>query len=239
MINKQLLSSSIIFILLFGSCAPAGSKYPPNKPFSPVVDLKYVDLSPLSGVPCAAPCWHNLVVEKSTKEQTLVTLGTLGFIDQTSIKEITSRYWDPSYETHDSALATTITASCLEPKDMQCYEFDFVINVLKRIIIFPNYTITLQDTVDYFGNPTCVSLFQWGAECAGCGINFSWDNRQISVSVLDTRCGDGSDLCVSIRRGGEIPPDYVIQTIVYYPQAWMGHNSQECFSLPGFAETIP
>lgn len=239
MSSKNRPSCWVILVLLIGSCAPAGSKYPPNKPFSPVVDLKYVDLSPFSGVPCVAPCWHNLFVDESTKEQTLVTLGTLGFIDQSSMKETLTRYWEPSYETYDSVPAKTIYANCKEPKDMRCYAFDFVGNILKRIIIFPNYTITLQDTVEYFGTPTCVSLFQWGAECAGCGFDFSWDNRQISVSVLDTRCGDGSDLCVSIRHGGKIPPDYVIQTIVYYPQAWIGHDSQECISWPGFEETNP
>jgi len=239
MSSKRILSCWVVLILVTGGCAPAGSKHPPNEPFSPIVDLKYVDLSPFSGVPCAAPCWHNLFVDKSTKDQTLVTLGTLGFIDQSSIKETLSSYWDPSYESHDAVSGIMISANCNEPEDLRCYEIDFVANILKRIIIFPNYTITLQDTVQYFGIPTCVSLFQWGAECAGCGIDFRWDDRQISVDVLDQRCGDGSDLCVSIRHRGKIPPDYVIDTIVYYPPAWIGHNSQECIPWPGFEETIP
>ena len=239
MINKKLLSSSIIFVLLFGSCAPAGSKHPPNEPFSPVVDLKYADLSSFSGVPCAAPCWHNLFVDKSTMEQTLVTLSTLRFIDQSSIIETTGGYWDPSYETHDSVPIRIIYANCIEPKDMKCVEFNFMGNLLKTIIIFPNYTITLQDTVEYFGTPTEVSLFYWGAECAGCGISFSWDDRQISVSVLDTRCSDGVALCTTIRYGGKIPPDYVVQVITYYSAAWIGYGSPESLPWPGFEETIP
>jgi len=239
MINKKLLSCWAVFVFLVGSCAPAGSKYPPNKPFSPVVDLKYIDLSPFSGVPCAAPCWHNLLIDKSTKEETLVTLGTLGFIDLASIKETTTGYWDPSYESHDSVWARSILADCKEPSGVRCYQFEFLNNILKSILIFPNYTITLQNAVEYFGTPTCVSLFEWGAECAGCGIAFSWDNRQISVSVLDTRCGDGTDLCVSIRHGGKIPPDYVVQVINYYSQAWVDNNVQECFQWSGFDETNP
>ena len=239
MLNRKTLSRRIIFVFLLVSCAPAGSKYPPNEPFSPIVDLKYIDLSPFSGIPCAAPCWHNLFVDKSTKEQTLVTLGTLKFVDQFSIKETLGGYWDPSYETYDSISATTINVNCQEPKDMSCYKLDFVGNILKRLFIFPNYTITLKDTVDYFGVPTEVSLYHWGAECAGCGISFSWDDRQISVSVLDTRCSDGAALCTTIRHGGKIPPDYVVDQITYYSQAWIGYSSPESFPWPGFEETSP
>jgi hypothetical protein len=117
---------------------------------------------------------------------------------------------------------------------VRCYGFDFVNNVLKRIFIFPNYTITLQDSVNYFGEPTCLALHGWGAECQGCDIAFSWLTLQLSVSVLDKRCSDGAELCVAIGHGGKIPPDYVIQTIVYYSQAWNNNKLQECTQWPGF-----
>ena len=121
---------------------------------------------------------------------------------------------------------------------MKCVEFNFVGNLLKTIIFFPNYTITLQDTVEYFGPPTEVSLYE-SAQCLGCGISFSWDDRRISVSVLDTRCSDGAALCKTIGHGGKIPPDYVVEIIGYYSQAWIGYNSTESLPWPGFEETVP
>jgi len=201
--------------------------------------MKYVDLSPISGNPCAAPCWHNLTIDKSTKEETLAALRSLEFIDQHSIKETSSAYWDPSYESHDSLPAQTIRASCREPAGLNCFLFDFVNGILKRIFIFPNYTITLQDAVNYFGEPSCLSLGGWGAECHGCDIQLSWDARQLLVSVLDKRCGEGTELCGAIRQGGKIPPDYVVQTIVYYSEAWKDNESQECFQWTGFEGAVP
>ncbi len=228
---------SIILLFLITGCAPTGSKEPPNKPFTPIVDPNFIDLSLITGVPCSAPCWHNLTVDKSTKEETLAVLKTLTFIDQSSIKETTSNYWDPSFnKNYDSVPSQTIMTNCKNPQAESCFEFEFVNDNLKRIFIFPNYTITLQDAVTYYGAPSCVILGAWGAECAGCNIQLNWDNRQLSASVLDKRCGDGTDLCISLRHGGKIPPDYVVQTIVYYSQAWIDNDVQECFPWPGFSE---
>ncbi len=237
MLNKKLLSCWVILVFTVAGCAPSGSKYPPDKPYSPIVDSKYIDLSPFSGIPCAAPCWHNITVDESTKEETLVILKSLGFIDQASIKETTSGYWDPSYESHDSVSAKTLLVNCKEPSDTPCLQLDFVNSILKRIIIFPNYTITLLDAVTYFHDPSCLSLHGWGAECLGCGLDLSWDKRQLSVSVLDQRCSDGAKLCSAIGHGGKVPPDYVVDTIVYYSQAWVSSKAQECLPWPGFEET--
>lgn len=231
---KRILPTVILVLVVLAGCLPAGSKYPPNKPFSPIVDVQYMDLSLITGVPCAAPCWHGLTVDKSTKKETLTVINSLAFVDPSSIHETESGYWDPSYKSGESVAAVEITANCKKPEGKECFLFEFVGNILKDIYYFPNYTMTLQDAVNYFGKPSCLTNFGWGAECLGCGIRLIYDTRQLSVSVLDKRCGEGAELCSAIRQGGKIPPDYVVDTIVYYSQAWVGYSMRECFAWPSF-----
>ena len=47
-----------------------------------------IDKSPFTDVPCSAPCWHGLVIGKSSESQVRSTLSALPFLDQSTIQYI-------------------------------------------------------------------------------------------------------------------------------------------------------
>ena len=47
-----------------------------------------IDKSPFTDVPCSAPCWHGLVIGKSSASEVRSTLSVLPFINQKTIRYI-------------------------------------------------------------------------------------------------------------------------------------------------------
>src|SRR5947207_7639708 len=82
---RQLLIMSIVGLFVFGC-----SHSTPISAFPSTPSAEQVDKNPFPGIPCAAPCWHGLQINKSSKEDVLSTLDRLPFIDHNSYKEYTT-----------------------------------------------------------------------------------------------------------------------------------------------------
>lgn len=173
------------------------------------------DLSILTGQPCKAPCWYNLILDKSSQQEVLDTLANLSFIDSASIHSQDSYWWGV---TPDEPLpAIMILANCRQPSTEICVRITIFEDKVKSISLFPNYRLAFDEVVSRLGNPNYIRADMYGPECIGCILKFSWLElpMEISVTRIDRRCVAGAKVCEAIQDGGKIPKDLEVEEITY------------------------
>lgn len=180
-----------------------------NKDISP--DL--MDKSPFTGIPCAAPCWHNLMVGESEESVVMSTLSTLTFIEQNSVRlhEMSIEGLDP----YTTIQGSRITASCKQPS-RQCLSLDIAGDILTRINIELNYEITLGQAIEYLGRPSYVGYIWVSLEQPSCEVTLVWSDRQLVLAskVFDAY-NDVEANCGAIRDSGKPRANLLIVHAMY------------------------
>ena len=134
----QIFKMMIIGAFLFGCVEQTATPSPDQ-----------IDMSPFTGIPCAAPCWHSLMIGKSSESDIISTIPTLSFIDQNSV------YYHrmPSMSTLAPDVfgeGVEITANCVN-SEKQCLTIQAVENILTEISIVLNYQIKVDEAIGYLG----------------------------------------------------------------------------------------
>jgi hypothetical protein len=196
------------------------------------------DQSILTDEPCKAPCWYNLIADKSSKQDALNVLTNLPFIDSTSIRTQNATWWGTTPE--ESLPAILILANCIEP-DVECVNILVLGDIVKYIKIYPNYKITFDEVVNHLGNPDNISTLPYGIECLGCILIFNWSlpSMEISITRNDRRCKAGNEMCQAISNGGKIPIGLEVEEIAYIgsvPLYWQTYSQEYEMPWPGFVE---
>jgi hypothetical protein len=163
-----------------------------------------VDKSFMSGKPCAAPCWYGLRLGESTEQDLKATLAQLEFVDQTSIRE--------GYATLASnELATRIDFGCIQPREKECGNADFLHGKLHALRMTVGYELTFKEAVQKLGPPDYISHWLYHPEVSGCVITLYWPNQQIYL-----RNYSDTDLaCQKLDSGIGVDPGTNVSGIVY------------------------
>jgi hypothetical protein len=197
---------------------------------TPTSALSILDWGLLSDQPCRAPCWYGLELEKSTKADVIATLQNLPWIDQGTIKESPSGYWDP--DTQKNLPATLISAEC-RASERHCVGLELFDDrlIAIRFNLKSNILVLIEDLVEYFDPPEFVRT---GIGRDGtCSINLTWWNQQI-MAVSDVP--NGRKLCATIENGGRLDKNLAIDGILYELPESLRYEVQEGNPWPGFTE---
>lgn len=232
LINRRIQFCINLLVILFTSgCGISITSEAPTQ--TATMDLRLVDNSLFTYVPCQAPCWYGLVPGKSTEADSMKTILRLSFLDPQSIEFHATSYFDPIAQ--KSVKAKLITVNCITPKEQQCVGLTLVDDNLKRIGQFPNYPVTLQYAVDYLSPPDYIQVIP--SFTPGCELGFVWVDRKIILSHTDP---NSNTLCEKIRKGARIDPQLMIHSISYVmPNDISLSTIPEAgrdFLWPGFAE---
>ena len=192
-----------------------------------------IDKSPFTGLPCAAPCWHDLTVGKSDEKDVLSTISTLTFIDQDTVKS--HRMSMPTIDYRNYASGVEITANCTQ-SNQQCLAIKVVDNILTNIDVFLNYEITADETIAYLGNPDYIGYDNLGGERVICGVYLVWSNTQL-VLVSISEGSQGANSCHLVRDTGKVSSNALISKVSYVSIAGMKNllatGSGEFFKFSG------
>lgn len=190
MIIKQRLTYWILIVIgtfLFG-CSKIS--LPPDQ----------MDKSTFTGTPCAAPCWHGLMIGKSNESDVLSTLPTLTFIDQNAI--FVHRMSMSTFDLSNYAPGAEITARCISNQE-SCLTLDVVDDILTDIEVVLNYEIKLDEAIGYLGSPDYIGYQLMGAEHVTCEVDLVWGSKQL---VLASDAFTGSNIennCAIVRDKGK------------------------------------
>lgn len=188
---------------LFG-CAEPTTTPSPNQ----------IDKSPFTGIPCAAPCWHGLMIGQSNESDVMSTLPTLTFINQNTINvhyiqslpSLDPSIWEPGVE---------VTASCINATK-QCLTIRVVDNLLTEVVTVMNYDIRVDETIKYLGDPDYVGFDRAGGEQIACQVYLIWKEKQL---VLVSQIFEGANAveknCYVIRDTGKVSSGLLISEARY------------------------
>jgi hypothetical protein len=205
----QIIITSLFTFILAGC-----NSFSVSTPTFSSVPSELTDQSVLTNQPCKAPCWYNIIPDQSSTQEVVDVLSNLAFIDTFNIHILRSNWWATSPD-EDPVPAFNIKGFCTQPTQDLCVEITIVKDKVKRIIIFPNYKLTLEEIVDNWGNPDYMLSFPYGAECSGCTVILSWSRSSIEVTSVDRRCVEGGNICKMIHDGGKIPHGFIVDQIIY------------------------
>jgi hypothetical protein len=171
-----------------------------------------IDTSFLTGESCTTPCWHGLVVNKSTKEDVISTLNSLPFVEHNNYRELTTTWIDNKPATH-------IQFYCASDHTTECGWAILSDNTLRGIWTVLEYDLTLKDAVNRLGSPEYIE-YQWPSMSGKCSISVLWNTHGTVAEIYD----DSSyNECESIIDGNKISPNIVIDSIGYF--SFEGLNS--------------
>ena len=205
MSNKDARNTlSLIITLVLGILSVACNRSSPSS--------NQEDKSMFIGVPCAAPCWQNLIIGKSTESEVTKSVQALPFIDQKSVKN--HRMSMPGLDPRIYGPGVEITADCIVPPK-QCLTIDVVDDTLTNIEIKLNYAIDLTEAIHYLGNPDYINYQMNGAEEVTCEVQLIWESKQL---ILASESFKGSSIeknCGLVRDTGKIVSNLVISKVRY------------------------
>jgi hypothetical protein len=169
------VTSLMIIIFLVGCGKPAPTPSPDQ-----------MDRSIFTGIPCATPCWQNLLVGKSTWSEVKSTIDTLNFIGSYTIQA--DGISGISVNPNNIPLNAVITAQCKIPQN-KCLTIWISEGILSKIQIEFNYKMNLEMAVQYLDNPDFVLYRMMSPEDQHCEVQLIWKSKQlILVSELTKYC---------------------------------------------------
>lgn len=196
-----------------------------------------MDLSPFTGIPCAAPCWYGLEVGKSTENDVISVLSTLTFIDQETMR--TYKVSMPNYDYGKSAPGILIEANCTNT-NQKCLTLAVIDNILTKIIVGFNYSMSQGAAVEYLGEPDYIGYGNLGSEKIICEVYLVWVDSRL---VLATRFEDfeqAEKYCYIVHNEGKAPSSLLILEARYLSEAelaaYLSSISNEFYEFTG---TIP
>lgn len=205
----RILIMSIIGIFLFGCF---------ESPSMPSPSPDQMDKSPFTGIPCAAPCWQDLLIGKSNESDVMSTLPNLTFINQDTIyvhQMLSMSSLDPNV----SAQGVEITANCIYPKK-QCLTIRVVADIMTEIVVVMNYKLRLDEAIKYLGTPDYIGFERAGGEQVSCEVYSVWSEKQL---VLSSEKFEGHNAvernCYLIRDTGKISSSLLISDASYMSPA--------------------
>jgi hypothetical protein len=179
----------------------------------------------LTGLPCEAPCWQGLEIDKSTKSDIVAKLQELPFVEKRSIKEY-GTVWIADQN------AVAIRFDCASPRRF-CGEFTLSKDRLKRMLFSIGYSLTFGKVVEKLDSPDSVSAGVCQPERPDCTVGLNWPGKGIFVGTH----GYDGDLCDAVQKGLKIPGRTKVTEIAYSVEEAFASVEGSCIQnlpWPGF-----
>jgi hypothetical protein len=185
----------IFFALIVPGCTSTTTPTP--------IDDSLLDRSFLTQQPCAAPCWHGLEQDKSSKEDILAVLKTLPFVDSSKIVEHVSEL--------DSEADFELSYGCLGFDFSRCGYAVVDDGKLRKLSVFVRYGLTFSATVDQLGPPAYVVYSNY-ASINACIIQLYWPEKGIIASNNNS---NSTKPCEALANGDGIDPNANVTSLQY------------------------
>lgn len=186
-----------------------------------------IDKNFIDGEICNPPCWHGLVVNKSTKGNVISTLNTLPFVEHNRFREYAT-VWA------NDIPATQIQFICASDHTSVCGGAVLSNDILRNLWTVLEYDLALKDVVNKLGIPEFIE-YQWPSMSGDCLISVVWNTYGTAARIYD----DSSyNECEGIVDGNKITPDIVVYAIAYFPPGDFGPMGNCCkrIAWPGFKD---
>ena len=138
---------------------------------------EHVDESPFTCIPCAAPCWHGLLIGQSNESDVMSTLPTLTFINQNTIN-VHQMQSLPSLDPSIWGTGIEITTNCIYA-EKQCVTIRVVENTLTEVVTVINYNIRVDEAIKYLGDPDSIGFNRASGEQIACQVQLVWKEKQL------------------------------------------------------------
>jgi hypothetical protein len=176
------------------------------------VSFDQMDISPFTGIPCAAPCWQGLVIGKSTESEVMSTLQTLTFINQKTV--YIHRMSMPGLDQKNFGPGAEVTANCIHPSE-QCLTISVEDGILTGVEVALNYKIRLDEAIEYLGDPDYINYQMLGAENVSCEIQLVWKNRQFVLASVPFTGDMTEKYCDDVKNNGKTVSSLIISKARY------------------------
>lgn len=185
----------------------------PFPTFSPTIPSIYIDRSFITGIPCQAPCWYSIEVEKSTHDEVMNVVKALPFLNSDHIFVTQSSYYDGIQEIN--LPATIKNVECTSRRHRSCVTFVFVENILKTIMISPNFSLSFEEAVEALGNPDYVRAWPGDrGNIDACDIALQWEEELIQIIARNVGEDIPENCSVAFNKMG-VHPYLDVDVIVY------------------------
>lgn len=206
----KLVASSLL-ALATAACGLGGL----FSPAEPTVPPEFTDMSVLTDVPCASPCWYGLELGVSTKAEALATIEGLPFLDVAELYELAQTYTYIEGLTKQTAVGTWVFVSCKQPDGRaRCAGIQFVQDIVVEIAVFPNFDISLGQLVTHVGDPDYLQILTIFSEgpfgpVPPCDIALVWKQR--GIRAFSRSAGD----CAELRMARQVAQTLLASEIYY------------------------
>ncbi len=201
----------MVFLLAYNS----GCSQPP--PVPPAI----IDKSPFTGIPCSAPCWHGLMIGKSSESDVRSILPTLTYLNQATIQYV-QRVSMSGLETSMTPKGLQIYASCIQPSQ-PCLTLSIPDGVLAQIDILLNYQISINEIINDLGPPDYIGYQLMGVETMTCQVELVWYSKQLVLNSASVSWDSSNpkDNCAIVRDKGKIASNLIITGVSYKTIPWI------------------
>jgi hypothetical protein len=181
----------------------------------PVLSPDQMDWSPSTSNSCLGPCWHGLVVDKSSEGEVTSTLPMLAFIDQKTI-EIRRAETMPNFDYSKYDKGSIVTGRCIH-SDQQCISLTVFGDILTEIQVMLNYKIRISEVIGDLGNPDYVGYQLMGAETVTCEVVLIWIRKQLVLTSEEYSwdSSNAKDNCIVVHDTGKPTANLIISKATY------------------------
>ena len=188
------LSIFIIAVIIIG-CTYFRASPAANKVDLTTLDPNLYDQSWLTTDTCEIACWHGIKPGVTSKENTLLALSKLPFVDSSKMEDF----------------GRIVNYLCKVPNNIGCVRMTYSNGDLEFLYIYPNYPITIGQAVEKLGSPDGYSAHPTNDGPYGCIVSLVWKEKQLLFGFTEYRSGIpflGRDLCQQIQdKNGKFPKD--------------------------------
>jgi hypothetical protein len=208
---KKKIILLFVFLFMSGCSACSSSEYQ----IRPTVLPNFNETVFLTNVPCSAPCWQGLKIGVSSENEVMVTIPSLGFIDQKTIREISQTI--PDLNPENWVQGKEIIATCINRWE-PCLRLGIANGKLRDINLKLDYGLTLDRAIKHFGIPDYVGYIHIGGDVIDCRVELIWLNEQILLhSKIFSTSKNVNDECVVAEKNGAPSTGLIIEEVFYLP----------------------
>lgn len=188
-----------------------------------------IDKSLIEQKPCGPPCWYNIELHTSTKDDVLKKLVELPFIDKDNIHQL-----DVSDQYGKNAIEISFDCKHKVEKD-KCGRLLLINGNVEAISYHLGYEINIQELIKYYGKPDFIQYTYPMNEAGGCSLTAVWEQKNLQVNYGDRF---RIEPCEQLDKNGKIKPDLLFSyvTLSEYITKGVNTNRHKIIRWNGFTD---
>jgi hypothetical protein len=185
---------------------------------------------------CLSPCWHNLEIGQTSKEEAIKVVAALPFIESKNPSEEMTYLWD--FQRNIEVEATAVKFFYVQPHGLIGPILYFVDDTYVGVFFSPNYSLTFKTVVESIGYPDYSYYRPVTPEIIDCEVNLIWVDRNLSLIYYKNFQNNKGNLCQEIRdRKNKIPPFLTVQQVTIMDNKFVDISQKKSdFRWNGFTD---